>query len=104
MNKRKGKVLIDGIADQHALYEKCEKHNKHLLTPPRQGASVRKGSHSKQEAVKGIKVLGRGSRGEENLVQAHRIQSKSADRNTVFEIEKNPCRKPEIEVRNELFP
>lgn len=58
MNKRKGKVLIDGIADQHDLYEKCKKHNKQLLTPPRQGASVKTGCDSRQEAVKTIKVLG----------------------------------------------
>jgi hypothetical protein len=33
-NRRKGKVLFDGIADSKKCYELCERYNKALLTPP----------------------------------------------------------------------
>lgn len=58
VDRRKGKVLIDGIADQHELYKKCERRNKHLFTPPRKGASMSTGCDSRNRAVKTIKLLG----------------------------------------------
>ena len=41
MNSRKGKVLIDGIADSKRCYELAQKYNKRLLTPPKTGAILR---------------------------------------------------------------
>ena len=58
VNRRKGKVLIDGIADQHELYRKCEMYNKQLLTPPRKGSNCNKGSEERKESIRIIKALG----------------------------------------------
>jgi Transposase DDE domain len=59
-NRRKGKVLIDGIADSVRCYRMAEKHNKHLLTPPKKGAVLRKepGYEKRNEAVKIVRGLG----------------------------------------------
>ncbi|PIS00543.1 MAG: hypothetical protein COT84_07005 [Chlamydiae bacterium CG10_big_fil_rev_8_21_14_0_10_35_9] len=58
MNRRKGRFLIDGIGDTHQLYNKCRRHNKTLLTPPRKGASWRKGCSERRLAVKLQLLLG----------------------------------------------
>lgn len=58
LNRKKGKVLIDGIADNHEMYQKCEELNKHLLTPPRKGSAITNGSERRKEAIKIIKILG----------------------------------------------
>lgn len=58
LNRKKGKVLIDGIADQYELYKKCEEHNKELLTPPRKGANGNKGSEQRKASIRVIKALG----------------------------------------------
>jgi hypothetical protein len=58
MNRRKGKFLIDGIGDTHQLYDKCRRHNKDLLTPPREGADWRKGCNERKTAVKLNLLLG----------------------------------------------
>jgi len=59
-NRRKGKVLIDGIADSKKCYEIAGKYNKHLLTPPKRGAVLRKekGYEKRNEAVKIVRGLG----------------------------------------------
>ena len=57
-NKRKGKLLIDGIADTHDLYDLAAKYQKDLLTPPRKGASPFTGSKSRREQVNLIRLLG----------------------------------------------
>lgn len=59
-NKRKGKVLIDGIADSLRCYELAKKYNKQLLTPPKKGAVIRreKGYEKRNEAVKTVRGLG----------------------------------------------
>jgi hypothetical protein len=59
-NRRKGKVLFDGIADTRRCYELAEKYNKRLLTPPKKGAVLRKekGYERRNEAVKIVKGLG----------------------------------------------
>ena len=40
-NRRKGKVLFDGIADSLRCYQLAEKYNKTLLTPPKKRAVLR---------------------------------------------------------------
>jgi hypothetical protein len=59
-NKRKGQVLIDGIADSGRCYELTQKYNKELITPPKQGAVIRKEDcyRRRNEAVKLIRGLG----------------------------------------------
>jgi hypothetical protein len=59
-NEKKGKVLIDGIADSRRCYETAAQYNKHLLTPPKQGAVLRKesGYEKRNEAVKIVRGLG----------------------------------------------
>jgi hypothetical protein len=59
-NNRKGKILIDGIADSGRCYELAQKHNKELITPPKRGAVLRKeeGYKKRNEAVKIIRGLG----------------------------------------------
>ena len=59
-NSRKGKVLIDGIADSKRCYEMAEKHNKVLLTPPQTCAVIRKekGYEKRNAAIKVIRGLG----------------------------------------------
>lgn len=59
-NGRKGKVLIDGIADSLPCYEMAQKYNKTLLTPPKKGAILRKekGYEKRNEAIKIIRGLG----------------------------------------------
>ena len=64
-NRRRGKVLIDGIADSRRCYEMTRKYNKCLLTPPKKGAVIRKeeGYERRNEAVKIIRGLGGGRLG-----------------------------------------
>lgn len=59
-SKKKGKVLIDGIGDSGKCYELAQKHNKELITPPKQGAVIRKEEsyRKRNEAVKIIRGLG----------------------------------------------
>jgi hypothetical protein len=59
-NKKKGKVLIDGIADSRRCYQLAGKYNKHLLTPPKKGAVLRKeeGYEKRNEAVRVVRGLG----------------------------------------------
>lgn len=40
-NRRKGRVLFDGIADSKRCYETAQKYNKCLLTPPKNRAVIR---------------------------------------------------------------
>jgi hypothetical protein len=55
-NSKKGKIVIDGIADSRRCYELAQKHNKELITPPKRGAVLRK--EKRNEAVKMIRGLG----------------------------------------------
>jgi hypothetical protein len=59
-NRRKGKVLFDGIADSKRCYELCERYNKVLLTLPGHRAILRQkpGYGLRNEALKQIKRLG----------------------------------------------
>ena len=57
-NRRKSKLLIDGIADTHDLYDLAAEHQKDLLTPPRRGASPFTGAKSRREHVNLIRLLG----------------------------------------------
>jgi hypothetical protein len=57
-NRRKGKLLIDGIADTHDLYDLATSYQKELVTPPRKGASPFTGSKSRQSHVNVIRALG----------------------------------------------
>lgn len=59
-NRRKGRVLIDGIGDSGKCYEITEKYNKELMTPPKQGAVIRqeKCYTRRNEAVRAIRGLG----------------------------------------------
>lgn len=41
-NNRKGKALIDGIADSGKCYELSKRYSKRLLTPTKRGAIIRK--------------------------------------------------------------
>lgn len=60
INRRKGKVLIDGIADNQRCYELTQKHNKELITPPKQGAILREEEcyRRRNDAIKIIRGLG----------------------------------------------
>lgn len=59
-NRRKGKVLIDGIADSRRCYEIARRHNKGLLTPPKRGAVLRKEEEleKRNDAIRIIHGLG----------------------------------------------
>jgi len=59
-DKRKGRVLIDGIADSGKCYELVQKYNKKLLTPPQKGAVIRKEPiyEDRNVAIKMIRGLG----------------------------------------------
>lgn len=59
-NKRKGVVLIDGIADSARCYELSQRHNKKLLTPPNRKAILRKEKvyEERNQALRAIKGLG----------------------------------------------
>jgi len=59
-NRRKGKVLIDGIADSKRCYEICKKYNKELLTPPNRKAVLRQEPEYRlrNDALRIIKGLG----------------------------------------------
>jgi Transposase DDE domain len=59
-NRRKGKVLFDGIADSKRCYQMAQKYNKLLLTPPKTGAVLRKesGYEKRNEAIQIIQGLG----------------------------------------------
>lgn len=58
--KRRGKVLIDGIADSGKCYRLAREYNKTLYTPPKQGAVLRKedGYEQRNDAIKVIRGLG----------------------------------------------
>ena len=60
MSKRKGRVLIDGIADSGRCYELSQRYNKELITPPKQGAVIRQEECYKRrnEHVRVIRGLG----------------------------------------------
>jgi len=59
-NRRKGKVLFDGIADSKRCYDLCRKYNKELLTPPSRKAVMRREPEYslRNEALRIIKGLG----------------------------------------------
>ena len=59
-NKRKGVVLIDGIADSARCYELSQRHNKKLITPPNRKAILRKEEvyEERNQALRAIKGLG----------------------------------------------
>lgn len=59
-NRRKGKVLFDGIADSIKCYRLAEKYNKRLLTPPQKGAVLRREEEllKRNDAVRIIRGLG----------------------------------------------
>lgn len=59
-NRRKGVVLIDGIADSARCYELSQKHNKKLITPPNRKAILRKEEiyKDRNQALRAIKGLG----------------------------------------------
>lgn len=59
-NRRKGKVLFDGIADSLRCYQLARRYNKQLLTPPKRGAVLRKeeGFKGRNDAVRIIRGLG----------------------------------------------
>lgn len=59
-NRRNGKVLFDGIADSKRCYEIARMHGKHLLTPPKKGAVLRKesGYEERNDMIKIIRGLG----------------------------------------------
>lgn len=59
-NRRRGKVLIDGIADSRKCYCLAAKYNKELLTPPKQGAVYRHEPElaGRNDAIKLIRGLG----------------------------------------------
>jgi len=59
-NRRKGKVLFDGIADSLRCYQQSSRHNKQLLTPPKKGAVFREEPEleSRNDAVRIIRGLG----------------------------------------------
>lgn len=59
-NRRKGKVLFDGIADSLKCYRLAIKYNKQLLTPPKKRAVLRKEEEllERNDAVRIIRGLG----------------------------------------------
>ena len=59
-NLRRGKILMDGIADSQRCYETAERYNKELLTPPKKGAVIReeKVFDRRNDAIKIIRGLG----------------------------------------------
>lgn len=59
-NRRKGKILLDGVGDNQRCYELATRYNKELLTPPKRGAVLRKEScyRKRNEAIKIIRALG----------------------------------------------
>jgi len=59
-NGKKGKVLIDGIADSRRCYELARRSNKTLLTPPKRGAVLRNEVvlKGRNDAIRVIRGLG----------------------------------------------
>lgn len=59
-NRRKGRVLFDGIADSLKCYRLSAKYNKILLTPPKKGAVYRREPElaGRNDAIKLIRSLG----------------------------------------------
>jgi hypothetical protein len=59
-NRRKGKVLFDGIADSLRCYKQSSRYNKQLLTPPKKGAIFREEPEleSRNDALRIIRGLG----------------------------------------------
>lgn len=60
INRKRGRVLIDGIADSRRCYGLTKKHNKVLLTPPKRGAVIREEEElgGRNDAIKIIRGLG----------------------------------------------
>lgn len=60
VGRRRGKVLIDGIADSGKCYRLAREYDKVLYTPPKQGAVLRKedGYEHRNNAIKIIRGLG----------------------------------------------
>lgn len=59
-NRRRGRVLIDGIGDSRRCYELAKRYNKELITPPKKGAIIRREEcyGKRNEAIKIIRGLG----------------------------------------------
>jgi hypothetical protein len=59
-NRKKGKVLIDGIADSKRCYSLTRLYNKTLLTPPKKGAVFRKEEdlEERNDAIRIIRGFG----------------------------------------------
>lgn len=59
-SQKKGKVLIDGIADTKKSYTTCKDYGKQLLTPPRSGAAIREGPEyeERNQVIQVIRGLG----------------------------------------------
>jgi hypothetical protein len=57
-SRRKGKLLVDGIADTHGLYKMAAKYGKQLVTPPRKGASPLTGTPFRRNSVRFLHLLG----------------------------------------------
>jgi hypothetical protein len=59
-NKRKGKVLLDGVGDSRRCHELAKKYNKELITPPKKGAIFREeeGYEKRNEALAILRGLG----------------------------------------------
>lgn len=59
-NRRKGRVLIDGIADTRRCHKLAHQYNKRLLTPPRKGAVFRREKEfaDRNEAIRAVRGLG----------------------------------------------
>ena len=59
-NRKKGRVLFDGIADSARCYELSQRYNKKLITPPSRKAIIRKEAiyEDRNQALRAIKGLG----------------------------------------------
>jgi hypothetical protein len=59
-NRKRGKVLLDGVGDSRSCYELAKKRNKMLITPPKQGAIIRHELcyRERNDAIRVIRGLG----------------------------------------------
>ena len=59
-NRKKGSVLIDGIADMASCYGLSKRYGKQLLTLPRSGAIIREGPNyiTRNQAIRSIQGFG----------------------------------------------
>jgi len=91
-NRRKGKVLFDGIADSKRCYEVCKRHNKELLSPPSRKAVLRKEPEYclRNDALRIIKGLGGDELARTNLGETNMVQSKKQGRKYNSQMEKAP--------------